>query len=78
MTRERTRCDTIAIKGLFVWKLFSFTLRLFSDFFGFLRSAETPTPLLVHLRTRSDTIYSHEKQLFGLDLAEEVIDIGED
>ena len=42
------------------------------------RIPETPSALLVHLRTRRHTIDSHEKKLLGFYLPEQMLDVVED
>ena len=44
----------------------------------FLRRSEASGSLLVHLGARGDTIYCHEKELLGLDFAEEMLNVVED
>ena len=75
--RGLTWSNTIAIERLLVWKLLSLAQRLLPDLLGLLGRPKPPTPLLVHLGARCDTIHSHEEQLLGLDLGEEVVDICE-
>ena len=76
--RRLTWRDTIAVERFRIWQLLSLALRLLTHLPRFLRRPEATTTLLVHLRTRGDTVDGHEKQLLRLDLSKEMIDIRKD
>ena len=73
-----TRRNTIAVESLLIRQLLAIPQRLLSYLTRLLRRAETTASLLVHLGTRRDAVNSHEEQLLGLDLPEQVIHIRED
>ena len=64
-----TRGDAVAVECLFFWEPFPLSLGSLPDFSRLLGRFEPSTPLLVHLRTRGNAVYSHEKQLLRLDLS---------
>ena len=64
-----TGSDTVAIERLFFRKFLPFPLSLLPDLPRFLGCSEPSAPLLVHLRTRSNSVYSHEKQFLRLYLS---------
>ena len=75
--RGLTWSNTIAIERLLVWQLLSLAQRLLPDLLRLLCGPESPTPLLIHLCARRNTIHSHEEEFFGFYLPEKMIHVGE-
>jgi len=73
---SHTGGNAVTVKRLFIRQLLSLSLCLFPHFASFFCGAETTTPLLVHLCTRSYAIDGHEKQFLWLDLPKEMVDVG--
>lgn len=65
--------DTVAVKGLLLWKFLPLPLCFLSDFPSFLGGTETSASLLVHLRSGRDAINSHEEELLWFNLAEKMV-----
>ena len=74
---RHTRGNAVAVERLFFRKFLPLSLGLVPNFSRLLGCSEPPTPLLVHLRSRGNSVDSHEKQLLRFDLPKQVIHVRE-
>lgn len=74
----RTWSNTVAVKAIPLWDLFSLGSSLVYNLLHFLRSPKPSTSLLVHLCSRRHSIDGQKEELLGFDDGEEMRDVGED
>jgi hypothetical protein len=72
------RRDAVAVERFLGRHFYAFADGLLPSLFSIESGSETSRTLLVHLGARSDTIDGHEKELLGLDLAKQMLDVVED
>src|ERR1700761_4550899 len=68
-------CNAVTVKGVFLWHFCAFFYSLLPSHFSVQGCSKATSALLIHLCARGNAVYSHEKQLLGLDLAEEIFNI---
>lgn len=78
MTTRLTRCDTIAVEGIFFREFFTFAKGPLSSIFSILGSSKPSRSLLIHFGARSNPINSQKEGLFGLNLGKQMVYIVKD
>lgn len=74
--RRLTWRNTVGIESVSLWNLFTSPLCFLQRFLRFLRSPKPTTALLIHFRSRRDSIDREEEGLFRFDDGEQVRDVG--